>query len=197
MVGAVQGGPSSVGLAVVVLGSQMTHGAAQVEAVQAARWAAEALGAHPLGLFRERMGPIPSVALEWLGKVGMWWMRSELGSLQWGGSAPAPEPTSPPQGAEERVEAGSAFPTTGQEPAGSGPLLPFWMGLSPLTLLFILCMVLWIVRKCVNQFCRSTSLVTVNIHASPAGTWVTRSSGCPTTECGALCRATRRFHLRG
>ena len=39
----------------------MTHGAAQVEAVEAARWAAEALGAHPLGLLGEGMGAIPSV----------------------------------------------------------------------------------------------------------------------------------------
>ena len=57
----------------------MTHGAAQLEAIQAAQWAAEAMGAHPLAYLGAGMANIPAVALEWMGKVGMWWMCSELG----------------------------------------------------------------------------------------------------------------------
>ena len=158
-VGSVLGGSGLVGVATVVLGSQVTRGAAQGEAVEAALGAAGvAFGAHPLGLLRAGMRTIlsPTLVLEWLGKTGMWWLRSEFE----GGSPPTSEPASPPQWTEDRVEAEPTSSSAGRELVSFGPLSS-WVGVSPWTLLLVLCMVLWAMRR---WFCRSTSLVAVNVY---------------------------------
>ena len=142
------------------MGSQVTRGAAQGEALEAALGAAGvALGAYPLGLLRAGMSSIlsPSLVLEWLGKAGMWWMRSESE----GGSPPASEPAPPPQWTEDPESTSSS---TVQEPSSFDPLLS-WTGVSPWTLLFILCVVYWAMRR---WFGRSTSLVTVNVYTLPS-----------------------------
>ena len=80
--GSVLGGSGAVGIAAVVLGSQVVRGAGQGEALEVA-WegaGAAALEGSPWGALWAGLRSFisPPVVVEWLGKAGMWWWRSEI-----------------------------------------------------------------------------------------------------------------------
>ena len=79
----VSGGNGSAGLAVaaVVLGSRVTRGEAQLEAIEAVLGAAGSVLSYPPAtpLWAEVVGWIPTdLVLDWVGRLGMWLIRAGL-----------------------------------------------------------------------------------------------------------------------
>ena len=172
-VGPVLSGSGLVGLAVVILGSQVTLGAAQGEMAEAALGAVADIFEgqwpefQPLENLRAglRSCVSPSLVLEWLGKIGTWWLRSEPG----GHGSPASDSDSSPQWQDlGDADTSPMISTPERESVSLGSSFLSFCGIPQWSLILILCVVGWITLRWVS---RSASLVTVNVYTSASKAW--------------------------